>query len=361
MTLAPRVVCAPPAVGTSLDSAPTVVDRRGRPIADLRVSVTDRCNLRCAYCMPEDDYEWLDRREFLSFEELTELIAAFGDLGVTKVRLTGGEPLLRQGLPILVSAIAELAAITDIALTTNGTLLAGQADALRSAGLRRVTVSLDTLQSERHRALTRRDNHGSVLDGIRAAHAAGFVELKINTVVMRGVNDDELVDLIRFADRHAAEIRFIEYMDVAGATGWQPDHVVPAGDILDRVAPALGPITPVPSRPSAPASRYRTAGGTIFGIVASTTTPFCSTCDRSRLTADGIWYRCLYAEVGTNLREVLRAGTDRDGLRDLIAAHWQRRQDQGAVERAALASARTAVSVQIVRSDPHREMHTRGG
>jgi GTP 3',8-cyclase len=336
----------------------TVVDARGRPLRDLRLSVTDRCNLRCAYCMPEEDYEWLPRENFLSFEELETVVAAFADLGVSKVRLTGGEPLLRRDLPGLVQRLAAIPAIGDLALTTNGTLLADHAVALRAAGLHRLTISLDTLHHDRHRALTRRDNHHSVLAGIAAAGTAGFSNTKLNTVVMRGVNDDELADLVHFGADHQAEVRFIEYMDVDGATGWDLARVVPAAEILARLTDDLGPLTPAPSRASAPARRYHTAQGLRFGIVASTTAPFCGSCDRSRVTADGMWYRCLYARSGTDLRGVLRSGAD---LRDLIAAQWTERRDQGAVDRVALADRRAPTPVQILRRDPHQEMHTRGG
>ena len=348
-----------PALATGTTSH--LVDRHGRALRDLRVSVTDRCNLRCSYCMPEDDYQWLPQNDILSFEEITEVVAAFTAVGVTKVRLTGGEPLLRRGLPDLVARLAALPPINDLALTTNGTLLAGHADALRAAGLHRVTVSLDTLRPERHRAITRRDNHGSVIDGIAAVRRAGFTGTKINTVVMRGVNDDELADLVRYGADHGAEVRFIEYMDVGGATGWDRRHVVSADEILSSVSASLGPLAPAPTRPSAPARRYVTDDGATFGIVASTTTPFCQTCDRSRLTADGMWYRCLYAATGTDLRGPVRQGDGRVALSRLIAEQWRERRDQGAVDRAALAADRAAVPVDILRRDPHQEMHTRGG
>ncbi|MBX3314053.1 MAG: GTP 3',8-cyclase MoaA [Actinobacteria bacterium] len=338
-----------------------VADRLGRPLRDLRLSVTDRCNLRCTYCMPEADYEWLPRAELLDFDELTSLVDAFTAVGVEKVRITGGEPLLRRDLPELIARIAALPAIDDLALTTNGTLLAGAASALRAAGLGRVTISLDTLDPARHHALTGRDNHADVLAGIEATAAAGFTGTKINTVVLRGTNDDELADLVRFGAEHGAEVRFIEYMDVGGATRWDRSLVVPAVEVLDRLADGLGQIADATSRPSAPARRYRTADGTTFGIVASTTTPFCGSCDRSRVTADGRWYRCLYAVEGTDLRAPIRAGASPGELRDLLASVWSDRTDQGAVDRLALAEARTATPVEVTRRDPHREMHTRGG
>ena len=338
-----------------------LADRLGRPLRDLRLSVTDRCNLRCTYCMPEADYEWLPRGELLDFDELTSLVDVFTSVGVTKVRITGGEPLLRRDLPDLVARIAALPAIGDLALTTNGTLLAGAATALRRAGLGRVTISLDTLDPARHHALTGRDNHGDVLAGIEAAASAGFTGTKITAAVRRGTHDDELADLVRFGSAHGAEVRFIEYMDVGGATRWDHSLVVPATEVLARLADRLGPIADLAGRASAPARRYRTADGTTFGIVASTTTPFCGSCDRSRVTADGRWYRCLYAAEGTDLRAPIRGGVSRAELRELLTSVWSERTDQGAVDRLALAEARSATPVEVTRRDPHREMHTRGG
>lgn len=337
-----------------------VADRRGRLMSDLRVSVTDRCNLRCTYCMPEEHYEWLPASWHLTVDELSTVIGSFVAAGVRKVRLTGGEPLLRRDLPDVVSRIAALPAVEDLAMTTNGTLLASVAAELRSAGLGRVTVSLDTLRADRHLALTRRDNHSAVIDGIEAVVAAGFPSTKINTVVTRGVNDDELVDLLRFARSVGAELRFIEYMDVGGATRWSPGSVVAAAEILEIVTESLGPVVAAPARPSAPARRYSTPDGQIFGIVASTSTPFCATCDRSRLTSDGHWFHCLYAEQGIDLGQVVRGGADEGRVEALIRDLWSQRQDQGALDRLGLDD-RRATPVQLLRADPHREMHTRGG
>lgn len=343
-----------------LAAGATVADLRGRPLRDLRVSVTDRCNLRCAYCMPEEHYRWLPHESHLSVTELASVVQAFVATGVRKVRLTGGEPLLRRDLPELVARVAALQQVTDLAITTNGTLLAGAAEDLRSAGLDRVTVSLDTLRAERHLALTRRDNHADVLAGLDALGAAGFSGTKINTVVMRGVNDDELVDLVQFAPTVGAEVRFIEYMDVGGATHWSPESVVSAAEILERLADALGQVAPAPARSSAPARRYSTTDGHTFGIVASTSTPFCATCDRSRLTSDGRWFHCLYAEQGIDLGRAVRGGADTRYLEALIRDQWSLRQDQGALDRLGLDD-RRATPVRVLRADPHREMHTRGG
>lgn len=224
---------------------PVLRDTFGRPLRNLRVSVTDRCNLRCQYCMPEEEYTWLPRQDLLSFEEVTRLVGLFSELGVEKVRLTGGEPLLRRHLPTLVRMLAANPRLTDLALTTNGVLLAEQAQALYEAGLHRVTVSLDTLHADRFQALTRRDTHDRVLDGIRTALQVGFTTLKIDTVVMRGYNEDELVALLEYGKTIGAEVRFIEYMDVGGATHWSMDKVFSRAAIVAQLARHYGRIEPV--------------------------------------------------------------------------------------------------------------------
>ena len=341
-----------------------VQDVYGRPLRNLRLSVTDRCNLRCGYCMPEEEYVWLPREELLHFEEIDRLVDIFIDLGVDKVRLTGGEPLLRRELPDLVRMLAAKPGLRDLAMTTNGVLLAAQAGALRAAGLHRVTVSLDTLRPERFPPLTRRppEVHGQVLEGIAALRPAGFCDSKIDTVVMRGVNDDELADLIEFGKTVAAEVRFIEYMDVGGATRWSMEQVVSRAEMLDRLGQQYGSVRPL-SEPgsTAPAERFQLGDGTVFGIIASTTAPFCRACDRSRLTADGQWYRCLYADQGTDLRGPLRAGASRDELAALIVRGWTERADRGAEERLALRDRGPLMQIGALRRDPHLEMHTRGG
>ncbi len=342
-------------------------DALDRPLRNLRLSVTDRCNLRCQYCMPEEEYVWLPRDDVLSFEEMTQLVDVFADLGVDKVRLTGGEPLLRRDLDRLVRLLADNRGdragprLRDLALTTNGVLLAEQAAALRAAGLHRVTVSLDTLREDRFRLLTRRDTHGRVLEGIAAVARSGWPGLKIDTVVMRGVNDDELVDLVEFAGGVGAEVRFIEYMDVGGATHWSMERVVSRREMLERLTARYGAIVPVVEESSAPADRFRLADGRVFGIISSTTEPFCRTCDRSRLTADGLWYLCLYATRGLDLRGALRAGASRDELLGLIRSTWQGRRDRGAEERLALPERRPLIQIGELKRDPHLEMHTRGG
>ena len=332
-----------------------------RPLGSLRVSVTDRCNLRCRYCMPEQEYVWLPKQSILTFEEIARLVGIFTSLGVEKVRLTGGEPLLRHDLATLTGMLAKNPAIRDLALTTNGLLLTRQADALKQAGLGRVTVSLDTLRPERMQALARSDRHADVLAGIATARRVGF-PVKLNTVVIRGVNEDELVELVEFARAHEAEVRFIEYMDVGGATGWSMEQVVSQQEILERLSLQYGAITPVTSGDvAAPAERFRLPDGTTFGIVASTTAPFCRSCDRSRLTADGTWFLCLYAERGIDLREPLRNGASDAELADLIASTWRGRTDRGAEARLGLAHRTPLYQVNGLRADPHREMHTRGG
>jgi len=338
-----------------------IADTFGRPLRNLRLSVTDRCNLRCQYCMPEEEYVWLPREDLLTFEEIRELVDMFSEVGVDKVRLTGGEPLLRKDLPTLVSMLADNHRLHDLAMTTNGVLLAEHAQALYDAGLHRVTISLDTLRPERFKRLTRRDTHGKVLQGIQAAEQAGFTGLKLDSVVIRGTNEDEIVDLIEYGKRVEAEVRFIEYMDVGGATQWSMDKVVSRAEILAHLEHHYGPISPIRELSSAPAERFRLPDGTVFGIIASTTTPFCRSCDRSRLTADGMWYLCLYAQKGIDLRTPLRAGAPRQDIRALIAATWQRRHDRGAEQRLELRVRGVLVQIEGLKEDPHLEMHTRGG
>jgi cyclic pyranopterin phosphate synthase len=310
--------------------------------------------------MPEPDYVWLPREDILQFEEIERLVDLFATLGVDKVRLTGGEPLLRRDLPDLVRRLASRTAIRDLAMTTNGVLLAPQAAALREAGLHRLTVSLDTLRPDRFRTLTRFDELDRVLDGIAAA-APLFPGLKLDTVVIRDVNDDELVDLIEFARTHRAEVRFIEYMDVGGATHWSMPRVLPRSEMIARLAAHYGTITPVFESSSAPADRYTLPDGTVFGIISSTTEPFCHSCDRSRLTADGLWYLCLYAGHGTDLRHPMRGGATDEQLAQLIRATWEVRSDRGAEERLLSRDRSPLITVERLKRDPHLEMHTRGG
>jgi cyclic pyranopterin phosphate synthase len=310
--------------------------------------------------MPEDDYVWLPRESILSFEEIQRLVGIFADLGVHKVRLTGGEPLLRHDLPTLVTLLQAQKSITDLALTTNGILLARHARDLKAAGLGRVTVSLDTLRPGRMAEFARSQRHGDILDGIRAARQAGL-GIKLNSVIIRGYNDDELTDLLEYGRRVGAEVRFIEYMDVGGATGWSQDQVVSRAEILQLLEQRDGPIQPVRESDWAPAERFVLGDGTRIGIIASTTSPFCRTCDRSRLTADGTWLLCLYGETGLDLREALRTGLSDQEIAGRIADTWRGRTDRGAEERAADPRRGILYQLESLRADPRREMHTRGG
>jgi len=344
-----------------------VLDRHGRPLRSLRLSVTDRCNLRCRYCMPEVNYQWLPRPDLLTFEELTEVASSFLPLGVNRIRLTGGEPLLRQDLDQLIRMLAALPGLEDLALTTNGVLLADQAQALRDAGLHRITVSLDTLQAEKYQALSRVDGLAKTLAGIQAAQAAGFRRIKLDMVVLAGTNEDELLDMLAFAADHDCEARFIEYMDVGGATRWQSEEVYSRDQILECIREAHGEVHQVQEGEAdspgiaAPARRYRTASGQLFGIIASTTQPFCGDCDRSRVTADGHWFDCLYAAKGVDLRQLVRAGDPSVSLEEVLRGHWQSRDARGAEKRLELAKRGPQFDLDTLLSDPRLEMHTKGG
>lgn len=338
----------------------SLLDRFARPLTSLRLSVTDRCNLRCRYCMPEAEYTWLPREDILDFEETTRLVRVFARLGVKRLRLTGGEPLLRRELPVLVTQLAKIDGLDDLALTTNGVLLTAYVEALRAAGLRRLTVSLDTLDQARFRSLTRMDELPRVHDGLAAA-ARVFPGFKIDTVVIRGVNDDELEGLVERAETLGAEIRFIEYMDVGGATRWSPGQVMSRAEMLQRLSARYGRVEPVTGTGWAPADRYRLPHGQTVGIISSTTQPFCSTCDRSRLTADGMWYLCLYAPRGLDVRALLRGGANDEAIADALSAAWTARTDRGAEDRLRLPDRRPFVPLTSLKRDPHLEMHTRGG
>jgi cyclic pyranopterin phosphate synthase len=309
-------------------------DTRARPIRDLRISVTDRCNFRCPYCMPADTYgpayRFLPRADILTFEEITRLARIFLELGAVKLRLTGGEPLLRDGFVELVRLLAALPGNPDLALTTNGLLLAPLAKPLRDAGLHRITVSLDSLDDETFRALNgRRHGPSRVLEGIAAAEQAGFTSLKINAVVVRGINEDSVIDLARRFRGTRHVLRFIEYMDVGSLNGWRLEQVVPAGEILSRLADVF-PLSPLPPRhPGETARRfgYDDGAGEI-GIVASVTMPFCGACSRARLSTDGRLFTCLFATEGTDLKGPLRAGASDTELTRLITDRWSRRDDR---------------------------------
>jgi cyclic pyranopterin phosphate synthase len=340
-------------------------DRLGRPLSSLRVSVTDKCNIRCRYCMPEDEYEWLPHDSILRLEETARLVGIFAGLGVNKVRFTGGEPLVRRNLVELIKLVSQDPRINDIALTTNGVLLQRHAESLKQAGIGRVTVSLDTLRPERYKEFTRSDRHGEVLAGIEALRAAGFDGSKLNAVAIRGFNDDELVDLLEFAREKEIELRFIEYMDVGGATRWSMNDVVSQEEILDVVSARYGTVSPVVPAGDyarrAPATRFALPDGTTFGFVASTTQPFCELCDRSRLTADGMWFRCLYAVDGINLKDPLRLSDDNRKVADLITSAWAVREDRGAEDRLLIPNRGAFRRSEGQCPGPHHEMHARGG
>jgi cyclic pyranopterin phosphate synthase len=313
----------------------TSTDHLGRRLRDLRISVTDRCNFRCRYCMPREvfgpDFAFLERSELLTFEEIARVVRLAAELGVRKVRLTGGEPLLRRGLERLVELLAAVAGIDDLALTTNGSLLAARARSLRAAGLTRVTVSLDSLDDATFRALSDvKLPLALVLEGIAAADQAGFERIKLNAVVKRGVNDDGVVDLAWFGHDHGYAVRFIEYMDVGTTNGWRLDDVVPAAEIVRRIDAEL-PIEPVdPAYPGEVAERWRFRDGTPgeIGVISSVTRPFCATCTRARLSAVGELYTCLFGTRGHDLRTLLRDGSGDDVLRSALAGAWATRDDR---------------------------------
>ncbi len=289
---------------------PRLVDSFGRVATDLRISLTDRCNLRCSYCMPAEGLDWMPRDEQLTDDELMRLIGiAVRDLGVEELRFTGGEPLLRKGLERLVAASAALEPRPDISLTTNGIGLERRAEALAAAGVNRLNVSMDTLRQDRFATITRRDRLSDVLAGLAAARAAGLGPVKINTVLLRGMNDDEAVPLLRFAVDHGYELRFIEQMPLDAQHGWERAEMITAGEILADLRTAFD-LAPDPTeRGGAPAERWVVDGGpAVVGVIASVTRPFCGACDRTRLTADGQVRSCLFARTETDLRAMLRGG-----------------------------------------------------
>ncbi len=304
---------------------PRLVDRFGRVATDLRISLTDRCNLRCTYCMPAEGLDWMPRAEQLTDAELVRLIGiAVRDLGVQELRFTGGEPLLRRGLEDVIAASAALTPRPDVSLTTNGVGLARRADALAAAGVNRLNVSLDTLRPDRFAAITRRDRLTDVLDGMDAARAAGLSPVKINTVLLRGVNDDEAVDLLRFAVARGFELRVIEQMPLDAQHGWQRAEMVTAGEILAALRTAFDLTPDGHDRGAAPAERWLVDGGpAAVGVIASVTRPFCGACDRTRLTADGQVRSCLFARTETDLRALVRGGASDARIADAWrAAMW---------------------------------------
>ena len=309
-----------------------LADTLGRPMRDLRISVTDRCNFRCVYCMPREvfdaNYRFLPHSAILSFEEIARLARIFVGLGVRKIRLTGGEPLVRRNLERLVAMLSELK--TEITLTTNGSLLARQADALKKAGLDRVTVSLDSLDDATFRAMNDADFPvAKVIEGIEAAAAAGLAPVKINMVVKRGVNDGDIAAMAGRWRGSGHIVRFIEYMDVGATNGWRMDDVVPSAEVVRRIG-SRWPLEPIGANyPGEVAQRWRYADGAgEIGVISSVTQAFCASCNRMRLSTEGSLYTCLFAGSGHDLKSLLRGGASDERMRDEIAAVWQRRADR---------------------------------
>ncbi len=332
-----------------MSAAPTPTDALGRPLRDLRISVTDRCNFRCPYCMPAevygDRYRFLPRPEVLTFEEIERLARLFVGLGARKIRLTGGEPLVRQDLPVLVSRLAAIPGVLDLALTTNGFLLAEHAQALRDAGLRRVTVSLDSLDDAVFRKMAGREySVARVLEGIAAAERAGLAPIKINCVVQRGANDHTLVELARRFRGTGHVVRFIEFMDVGTLNRWDLSKVLPAREILAILEGAFGlePLRPAYRGEVAQRYRYRDGAGEI-GVISSVTQPFCGDCTRARLSPEGRLVTCLFAASGRDLKQPLRQGASDDELRALITGTWRARADRYSEERAEKLEAAAAI------------------
>jgi cyclic pyranopterin phosphate synthase len=339
------------------DGAP-LADTRARPLRDLRISVTDRCNFRCVYCMPRDvfdaGYKFLPHAAILSFEEIARLARIFVALGVQKIRLTGGEPLLRKDLPALIGMLAPLGA--DLALTTNGSTLVKHAHALKAAGLDRITVSLDSLDEVTFRAMNDADFPvAKVLDGIAAAADAGIAPIKINMVVKRGVNDHQIVEAARHWRDSGHILRFIEYMDVGSTNGWRMEEVIPSAEVVRRISEAF-PLEPVDANYSGEVAerwRYRDGAGEI-GVIASVTQAFCSSCSRLRLSTEGSLYTCLFAQQGHDLKSLLRDGATDDDLRDRIAEVWRQRDDR-------YSEVRTAQTEEMRAKLPKVEMSYIGG
>jgi cyclic pyranopterin phosphate synthase len=309
-------------------------DAYGRPLKDLRISVTDRCNYRCTYCMPLDEYAWIDKKEILTFEEITRVARLSIEFGVRKIRLTGGEPLVRQDLPVLIEKLSALQGLDDLCLTTNGALLSERIDSLKNAGLRRLNVSLDSLDPAKFQRMTKRGDLGKVLEGIFAAKNAGMAPIKLNAVVERGVNEDEIIPLVEFARKHGFAMRFIEYMDVGNANDWTSTKLVAKKSILETIH-ARYPIREVGRElGSAPAVDYEFVDGHgEVGVIASVTEPFCSSCTRLRLTADGKFVTCLFSQLGHDVKALLRGGAGDEEIRAFLATLWQKRRDRYSIDR----------------------------
>ena len=306
----------------------------GRPLNDLRVSVTDRCNFRCSYCMPLDRYEWISRREVLTFEEITRLSGLFVSLGVEEIRVTGGEPLLRHNLSVLISRLARIEGLKDLSLTTNASFLHEHAAELSRAGVRRINVSLDTINPQKFRVMTKRDDLASVLQGLLTAKSIGIRPIKINSVVQRGVNDDDILPLTEFARQNGFWLRFIEYMDVGNTNRWVSKKMVSKKEILERIDSRY-PLEEIGRGDSnAPAVDYRFRDGVgNIGVIASVTEPFCEGCTRGRLTADGRLVLCLFSDQSVDLKKLLRGDAIDDDIAGVIRDAWLKRRDRYSEER----------------------------
>ena len=304
-------------------------DTYHRPLKDLRISVTDRCNYRCQYCMPLEEYDWIDKTELLRFEEIVRLANLFLQLGVEKIRVTGGEPLVRRDLEQLIGKLSGLPGLKDLSLTTNASFLAQKAEGLKKAGLSRINVSLDTLDPEKFKQITKRGTLEAVLEGIEAAMKAGLVPLKINAVVVRGVNDDEILELVKFSRGKGLLLRFIEYMDVGNANTWSLEKTVTKREILELIHSHF-PLREIGRRDlRAPAVDYEFIDGKgQVGVIGSVTESFCSSCTRARLTADGKLVTCLFASSGHDLKSLLRSGAGDEEILETITSIWSQRADR---------------------------------
>jgi len=311
-----------------------ITDLYHRPAKDLRISVTDRCNLRCTYCMPLDKYVWIERKEILSFEEITRLTSLFIQLGIDDIRLTGGEPLVRQDLDVLVAKLSVLSGLRDLSLTTNGIYLADQAEKLAKAGLKRINVSLDTFNPERYHRITKRGDLKKVVDGLFAAKRLGFQPIKVNAVIERGVNDVDILDIVEFCRENGFALRFIEYMDVGNSNHWKSEKMVSKQEILSIIHGRY-PLKEIGrDQGTAPAVDYQYLDGKgDIGVIASVTEPFCSSCTRVRITADGKLVTCLFSEKGHDLKRLLRIGATDSEILDSIRAVWGKRSDRYSDER----------------------------
>jgi cyclic pyranopterin phosphate synthase len=309
-------------------------DSYNRALKDLRISVTDRCNFRCGYCMPLDEYEWIDKKEILTFEEIARLARLFVGLGVEKIRLTGGEPLVRQDLPRLIEKLSAIAGLQDLCLTTNGALLAERIGALRQAGLRRINISVDTLDADKFKRMTKRGDLTKVLEGIFAAKRSGLAPIKLNAVIERGVNDDDILPLVEFSREHGFGMRFIEYMDVGNSNNWTSTKLVSKKEIIETIH-ARYPLREVGRHQgSAPSVDYEFVDGRgDIGVIASVTEPFCSSCTRIRLTADGKIVTCLFSQVGHDVKARLRGGASDAEIAEFLADLWRGRTDRYSMER----------------------------